>query len=86
MVYFKMNLHVGISFRLWSLFKGAPKLHIGYFEMTLHVGLCLRLGLHLKLFKSPMGYFKMNLNMNIAFKVMYSYNFAIPAHVLTFTN
>jgi len=36
--------------------------------------------------KSPMGYIEMNLNMGIAFRVRYSYNFAIPAHVLIFTN
>ncbi len=33
-----------------------------------------------------MGYFKMNLNMAIAFKARYSYNFAILAHIFTFTN
>ncbi len=33
-----------------------------------------------------MGYFETNLNMTIAFKATYSYNFVIPAHVLTFTN
>jgi hypothetical protein len=36
--------------------------------------------------KSPMGYFEMNLNMAIAFRVRVSYNFAISTHVLTFTN
>jgi hypothetical protein len=36
--------------------------------------------------KSPMGYFKMNLNMAIAFRVRVSYNFAISTHVLTFTS
>jgi len=49
---------------------------------VLHLGL----GLHLKLFKSPIGYIEMNLNMNIAFRAKYSYNFAILAHVLIFTN
>jgi len=47
----------------------------------------LRLGIHLRLLKSPMGYFKTNLNVAIAFKAGYSYNFVIPpTHVLTFTN
>jgi hypothetical protein len=42
----------------------------------------LRLGLHLRLLKSPMGYFKTNLDMAIAFKAKYLYNLAIPAHIL----
>jgi hypothetical protein len=46
----------------------------------------LKLGLHLKLPKSPMGYIKMNLNMGIAFRAKYSYNFAMLAHLLIFTN
>jgi hypothetical protein len=46
----------------------------------------LALGFHLKLFKSPMGYFEMNLSMGIAFRVKYSYNFAIPTHIFIFTN
>jgi hypothetical protein len=46
----------------------------------------LRLGLQLKLLKSPMGYIEMNLNMGITFKVKYSYNFALRTHVLIFTN
>ncbi len=46
----------------------------------------LKIGLHHSLFKSPMGYIETNLNMGIAFKARYSYNFAIPAHVLIFTN
>jgi hypothetical protein len=33
-----------------------------------------------------MDYFLKNLNMGIASNVKYSYNFAIPAYVLTFTN
>jgi hypothetical protein len=36
--------------------------------------------------KSPMGYFEMNLNITIAFKVGASYNFAISKDVLTITN
>ncbi len=48
--------------------------------------LCLRLGLHLKLLKSPMGYIKMNLNVGIAFRAKYSYNFAIFAHIFIFIN
>jgi hypothetical protein len=47
----------------------------------------LSLGLDIKAPpKSPMGYFEMNLNMAIAFKVRVSYNFAISTHVLIFTN
>jgi hypothetical protein len=36
--------------------------------------------------KSPMGYFEMNSNMAITFRVKVSYNFAISIHILTFTN
>ncbi len=46
----------------------------------------LKLGLHLKLPKSPMGYIKMNLNMGIAFMTKYSYKFIKPTHILIFTN
>jgi hypothetical protein len=82
-----MNLHAGIAFRLWSSFKGAPKLHTGYFETTLHVSITFKITLSLQVLpKSPMGYFEMNLNMAIAFRVKVSYNFAISTHVLTFTN
>jgi hypothetical protein len=45
--YFSMNLHVGITSRLWSSFKGAPKLHIGYFKATLHVGITFKVALSL---------------------------------------
>ncbi len=33
-----------------------------------------------------MGYFEMNWDITIAFKVNISYNFAMFTHVLTFTN
>ncbi len=33
-----------------------------------------------------MGYFEMNWDITIAFKVKISYNFAMFTHVLTFTN
>jgi hypothetical protein len=46
----------------------------------------LRLGFHLRLPKSSMGYFETKLNMAIAFKVRFSYKFAILAHVLILTN
>jgi hypothetical protein len=49
---------------------------------VLHLGLSL----HLRLPKSPKGYIEMNLNMGIAFRVKYSCNLAIPAHVFIFTN
>jgi hypothetical protein len=45
----------------------------------------LELGLHLRLPKSPMGYLEANLNMGIAFRARYSYNFAILVHIFTFT-
>jgi len=47
MDYFSMNLHVGITSRPWSSFKGAPKLHIGYFKATLHVGITFKVALSL---------------------------------------
>ncbi len=38
--------------------------------MTLHVGIAFEVGPSVKvLLKSPMGYFEMNLNMAIAFRV-----------------
>jgi hypothetical protein len=87
MDYFNMNLHVGIAYRPWSSFKGAPKLHIGYFKATLNMGITFKVALSLQILPySPMGYFEMNLNMAIAFRVKVSYNFAISTHVLTFTN
>jgi hypothetical protein len=48
--------------------------------------LLLGLGLHLRLLESPMGYIETNLNMGIAFKARYSYNFAIPTHIFIFIN
>jgi len=42
--YFKMNLHVGIAYKLWFSLKGHPKLHISDFEMTQHVGITFRVG------------------------------------------
>jgi len=33
-----------------------------------------------------MGYIKTDSNMGITFRARYSYNFAIPAHILIFTN
>jgi len=51
------------------------------------VGIAFKVGLSLKILpKSPMGYFEMNLNMAVAFRVKVSYNFAISTHVFTFTN
>jgi hypothetical protein len=51
------------------------------------VGIAFKVGLSLKVLpKSSMGYFEMNLNVAIAFRVKVSYNFAISTHVLTFTN
>jgi hypothetical protein len=55
--------------------------------MALHVRIAFKFGFSIKvLLKSPMGYFEVNLNMTIAFRVNISYNFAISTHVLTFTN
>jgi hypothetical protein len=51
------------------------------------VGIAFKVGLSLRVsLKSPMGYFEMNLNMAIAFRVKVSYNFAISTHIFTFTN
>jgi len=51
------------------------------------VGIAFKVDLSLKVLpKSPMGYFEMNLNMTIAFRVRFLYNFAISTHILTFTN
>jgi hypothetical protein len=36
--------------------------------------------------KLHIGYFEMTLHVGIAFRARYSYNFAIPTHVLIFTN
>jgi hypothetical protein len=55
--------------------------------MTLHVSIAFKVTLSLHVNpKSPMGYFEMNLNMAIAFRVGVSYNFAISTHIPTFTN
>jgi hypothetical protein len=54
--------------------------------MTLHVGIAFKVELSLKVLpKSFMGYFEMNLNMVIAFKVRVSYKFSISTHLFTFT-
>jgi hypothetical protein len=51
------------------------------------MGIAFKVGLSLKVsLESPMGYFEMNLNMVIAFKVRVSYHFAISTHVFTFIN
>jgi hypothetical protein len=42
------------------------------------VGIAFKVGLSLKVLpNSPMGYFEMNLNMAIAFRVKVSYNFVM---------
>jgi hypothetical protein len=51
------------------------------------VGIAFKVAFSLQvLSKSPMGYFEMNLNMAIAFRIRVSDNFAISTHILTFTN
>jgi hypothetical protein len=45
--------------------------------MTLHVDIVFRVGFSLKVFKSPMAYLEMNLNMGIAFKARYSYMYLL---------
>jgi len=51
------------------------------------VGIAFKITLSLQVLpKSLMGYFEMNLNMAIAFRVRVSYNFAISTHILIFTN
>jgi hypothetical protein len=48
------------------------------------VGIAFKVGLSRKvLSKSPMGYFEMNLNMAITFRVKVSYNFAVSMHILS---
>jgi hypothetical protein len=86
MDHFEMNLHASIAYRFWSSFKGHPNYILIILKWVYMSVLHLRLGLHLKLPKSPMGYIKTDSNMGITFRVRYSYNFAIPAHVLIFTN
>jgi hypothetical protein len=81
--YFKVNLHANIAYRFWSPLKGHPNYMLVIFKMTFHVGIAFRLGLHLKLLKSPMGYIETNSNMGIAFRVRHSYNFVtIPTTYL----
>jgi len=86
MDYFKMNLHANIAYRLWFSLKGQPNYILVISKWPYMWVLHLGLGLHLKLFKSPMSYIKTNLNMGTVFKARYSYNFAILAHVFIFTN
>ncbi len=65
MDYFKMNLHVGITSRPWfSIFYTNYILVIakGFYMWVLH----LRLVLYLRLPKSHMDYFRMNLHVGIA--------------------
>jgi len=88
-----MNLHVNIAYRFWFSFKGHPNYILVISKWPYMWVLRLRLGfvfwvlgLQLKLSKSPMGYIEMNLNMGITFRAKYSYNFALPTHVLIFTN
>jgi hypothetical protein len=54
--------------------------------MTLHVGIAFKVGFAPQVIKSPMGYIETNLNMGIAFRNRYLYNFAIPTHIFIFTN
>jgi len=85
MDYFKMNLHVSIAYKLWFSLKGHPNYILIILKWCYMWVLHLGLNLH-KLPKSPMGYFETNLNMSIAFKAKYSYNFVILAHIFIFTN
>ncbi len=55
--------------------------------MNLHACIAFKVALSLQVLpKSPMGYFRMNLNMAVTFRVRVSYNFAISTHIFTFTN
>jgi len=77
---FKMKLHVSIAYKHWFPLKDHPNYILDilkWFDMWL---LHLELGLHLRLPKSPKGYFEMNLNMGIAFKEtkkMYIYYYLV---------
>ncbi len=81
-----MNLHATIEYRLWFSLKGHPNYILVILKRPYMWVLHLRLGLHFKLPKFAMGYIETNLNISIAFKAKYSYNFAIPTHVFIFTN
>jgi hypothetical protein len=86
MDYFKMNLHANIAYRFWFSLKTHPNYILVILKSPYMWVLHLGLGLHFRLLISPMGYIKMKLNMGIAFRARYSYNFAIPAHEFIFTN
>ncbi len=86
MDYFKMNLHVSITYRLWFSLKGHPNYIMVISKWPYMWVLHLGLGLHLRLPKTLMDYIKMDLNMGIAFRAKYLYDFAIPAHILIFIN
>jgi len=86
MDYFKMNLHASIAYRFWFSLKGYPNYTLVISKWPYMWVLHLGLGLHLRLYKSHMGYIETNLNTSSAFKARYSYNFAIPTHVFIFTN
>jgi hypothetical protein len=81
-----MNLHASIAYRLWSSFKGHPNYILVILKWPYMWVLHLGLGLQFKLLKSPMGYIEMNLKMGITIRARYSYNFALPTHILIFTN
>jgi hypothetical protein len=86
MDYLKMNLHAIIAYRFWFSLKGHPNYILIISKWPYMWVLHLRLGLHLKLPKSLVDYIKTNLNMGIAFRAKYSYNFAIPTNILIFIN
>jgi len=70
MDYFKMNLHVGIAYKLWLSSKGHSNYILVISKLPYMWELHLGLGLHLRLLKSPNSYIETNLNMGIAFKEM----------------
>jgi len=68
MDYFKMNSHVSIAYKFWFSLKGHPNYILVISKWPHMWVLHLRLGLHLRLPKSPKGYTQTNLNMGIAFR------------------
>jgi len=63
-----MNSHAGITNKLWFSLKGHPNYILVISKSPYMWVLHLRLGLHFRLSKSPKGYIKTNLNMDITFR------------------
>jgi len=86
---FKMNLHASIAYMLWFSLKGHPNYILVIskwpYVWVLHLGL----GLHLRLFKSPMGKWKriwiwvlhLGLGINIILQYLHTYLFSPTRHL-----